>query len=288
MHLIRKGLGFASLYLMLLAATGMAQLGNSGSIEGVVKDPSGAAVPGVTVAILDPVSQYQRRVTTAAAKIRGFAIRASMPDYHGLSAMVMMSSVAARFFQPQMSGIGVTPPGQKSSGAFRIDHDEEFNQTTHIQYQPKPNGMWVEFNWRYDSGLVAGEVPFGERINPYVDVSGLSADEQYQAGLYCGNFHATPTQGIPGGQCLATEYGSTLISIPAPGTENDDYNPPRIGWRNLFDIAVGNDNLFHGAPAFSRRRIGSRIASICLPPLEARRTTDCALESTWAGRRSSS
>ena len=34
--------------------------------------------------------------------------------------------------------------------------------------------------------------------------------------------------------------------IPAPGTENDDHNPPRIASRNLFDIAVGHDNIFHG------------------------------------------
>ena len=34
--------------------------------------------------------------------------------------------------------------------------------------------------------------------------------------------------------------------IPAPGTENDDHNPPRIAPRNLFDVSVGEDNLFHG------------------------------------------
>ena len=39
-------------------------------------------------------------------------------------------------------------------------------------------------------------------------------------------------------------YGSTLVSIPAAGTENDDHNPPRIQPRNLFDVAVGDDNLF--------------------------------------------
>jgi len=37
-----------------------------------------------------------------------------------------------------------------------------------------------------------------------------------------------------------------LIQIPAPGTENDDHNPPRIASRSLFDLAVGHDNLFHG------------------------------------------
>jgi hypothetical protein len=37
-----------------------------------------------------------------------------------------------------------------------------------------------------------------------------------------------------------------LVKIPAPGTEDDDKNPPRIAPRHLFDLAVGHDNLFHG------------------------------------------
>ena len=41
-------------------------------------------------------------------------------------------------------------------------------------------------------------------------------------------------------------YGSTLISLPKPGQENDDSNPPRVAPRNLFDLAAGDDNLFHG------------------------------------------
>jgi hypothetical protein len=37
-----------------------------------------------------------------------------------------------------------------------------------------------------------------------------------------------------------------LIKVPAPNTENDDHNPPRIASRSLFDLSVGHDNLFHG------------------------------------------
>ena len=43
------------------------------------------------------------------SKIPGFALRASVPVYHGFSALVVMSSVAARFFTPQISGAGATP-----------------------------------------------------------------------------------------------------------------------------------------------------------------------------------
>ena len=43
-----------------------------------------------------------------------------------------------------------------------------------------------------------------------------------------------------------TKTGATRINIPATGTENDDKNPPRIAPRNLFDIAVGHDDIFRG------------------------------------------
>jgi hypothetical protein len=189
------------------------------------------------------------------SKIPGFAIRASMPSFHGLSAFVVMSHVAARFFEPQVSGIGATPTGQGATGVFRIDHDEAFNQTTHVQYQPWKKGPWYSFNWRYDSGLVAGPVPCAggscangpNGTDSVVDVSNLTPDQQFEAGLYCGGVHATPTTPIsPTGLCPANLYGSTLVQIPAPGTESDDHNPPRIAPRNLFDMAIGDDNLFHG------------------------------------------
>jgi Carboxypeptidase regulatory-like domain/TonB-dependent Receptor Plug Domain len=177
------------------------------------------------------------------SKIPGYAVRVSMPNYHGLTALVVFSSVAARFFEPQISGIGATPSGQGGNAVFRIDHDEKFNQTTHFQYQPWKNGPWLGFNWRYDSGLVAGAVPFATDTTTPVDLTGLTADQQLQAGLFCGS--QVPTLSSPLTSCAPSQYGSTLITIPAPGTENDDHNPQRIAPRNLFDIALGDDNLFH-------------------------------------------
>lgn len=176
------------------------------------------------------------------SKIPGYAIRVSVPEFHGFSALVVMSSVAARFFPPQTSGLGTTV-GQ-SGTPFRIDHDEKFNQTTHLQYQPWKNAPWVGFNWRYDSGLVAGAVPFATDTTTPVDLTGLSADQQLQAGLFCGSQH--PTLATPLTTCAPSLYGSNLVKIPAPGTENDDHNPPRIAPRNLFDVAIGDDNLFKG------------------------------------------
>ena len=202
----------------------------------------------------------------ANSKIPGYAVRTSMPNYHGLSAFVVFSSVAARFFTPQVSGIGSAPGG---SSVFRIDHDETFNQTTHLQYQLGKTGPWIGFNWRYDSGLVAGPVPCagGNCANgpngsdSVVDFSGLTPDQQFQAGLFCGTSHATPTTPINStGLCAGSQFGSTLIKIPAPGTEDDDRNPPRIASRNLFDIAVGHDNIFHG----DKHRWSVRLAVVNL------------------------
>jgi len=200
------------------------------------------------------------------SKIPGFAIRASVPEFHGFTAFVVMSSVAARFFTPQVSGIGATPGG---SAVFRIDHDEVFNQTTHLQYQPWKKGPWFAFNWRYDSGLVAGPVPCAggncangpNGTDSLVDVSGLTPDQQFQAGLYCGGVHATPTSPIsPTGLCPASVYGSSLLKIPAAGSEDDDHNPPRVQPRNLFDIAVGDDNLLRS----DRRKLSLRVGVVNL------------------------
>ncbi|HYL16673.1 MAG TPA: TonB-dependent receptor [Terriglobales bacterium] len=176
------------------------------------------------------------------SKIPGFAGRVSVPDLHGFSALMVFSTVSARFFLPQVSGAGATPSAP--SGVFRIDHDEKFNQTTHLQYQPWKTGPWIGFNWRYDSGLVAGAVPFALGPTTPVDLTGLTADQQMQAGLFCGNVF--PTLTTPLTTCAPSQYGSTRVRIPAPGTENDDHNPPRIAPRHLFDIAVGDDNVFRG------------------------------------------
>ncbi|MGC2404557.1 MAG: TonB-dependent receptor [Acidobacteriaceae bacterium] len=195
------------------------------------------------------------------SKIPGFAMRADVPNYHHISAFAVLSSVSARFFPPQVAGAGATV-GQPGF-PFRIDHDERFNQTTHVQYQlPFPRSPWIGFNWRYDSGQVAGSVPCYNPLSndpnsscpntstlldgePAVDLSGLTADQEFQAGLTCDGIKATPTTPLPT-PCPASQYSSALVKIPAPGTATNDKNPPRVQPRNLFDVSLGDDNLFKG------------------------------------------
>ena len=197
------------------------------------------------------------------SKIPGYAINVSVPEYHGISAYAIMSSVAARFFPPQVAGAGATV-GQTGL-PFRIDHDEKFNQTTHVQYtfshSKLLSGLWGGFNWRYDSGQVAGAAPCYNLLSndpnsacgatstalggqPAVNLASLTADEEFQAGLTCNGAKASPGNPLPA-SCLASEFGSTLLSIPAPGTGDNDHKPQRIMPRDLFDATVGKDNIFH-------------------------------------------
>ena len=218
------------------------------------------------------------------SKIPGYAIHAEIPDYHNFTAYTVMSSVAARFFPPQVAGAGATSgvaPGQ-AEYPFRIDHDEKFNDTTHFQYQIPGgsfmSGIWGGFNWRFDSGLVAGSAPCYGMTDPntacgntsitlpdgtpgvaMVDngippgtniITGasvalpLTADEEFQSGLACNGVKATPTNPLPA-TCPASELTSSLLYIPAPNTGDNDHNPPRVSPRSLFDVTLGKNNIFH-------------------------------------------
>ncbi len=197
------------------------------------------------------------------SKIPGFALHLDVPTVHGFSAYSVMSSVAARFFPPQVAGAGATV-GQTGL-PFRIDHDERFNQTSHLQYTwsrgKYMSGLWGGFNWRYDSGQVAGSGPCYNPLSndpnsacgdtsttlngaPAIDLSSLTADEESQAGLMCNGVRATPGHPLPA-VCPVSGYKSTLLSIPAPGKGDNDHNPTRIDPRSLFDVSLGKDNLFH-------------------------------------------
>ena len=199
------------------------------------------------------------------SKIPGFDGRLDVPPIHNFTAQIVFSSVAARFFTPQTSGLGTipTPPGAAVTHTpFRIDHDERFNQTTHAQYQLGARGPYVGFNWRYDSGQVAGAAPcYGTLASndcpqtttlngqPAVFLqdpfgNALTADQEAQAGFACNGVRASLGNPLPS-KCLVSQFTSSLLSIPALNTENDDHNPPRVAPRSLFDLTLGEDNLLH-------------------------------------------
>jgi hypothetical protein len=183
------------------------------------------------------------------SKIDGPSVRVSVPNFHGFTAFAVLAHVRARYFPPQIGGLGASITG---GDVFRIDHDQAFNQTTHVQYQPWKNLPWIGFNWRYDSGLVAS--------NPNLDTfdhasAFLDADLQTAIGLFCvdalGINHTasltTPLAVGPGTICgpNPTQTGSKLLNIAGPSF-NLDHHPTRVQPRNLFDLSVGDDNIFRG------------------------------------------
>jgi hypothetical protein len=220
------------------------------------------------------------------SKIPGYAVHLEVPNYHNFSAYIVGSSVAARFLPPQVAGAGAT--GGVAQGAteypFRIDHDEKLNETTHVQYT-LPGGKWVSgiwggFNWRFDSGLVAGSTPCYSPTDPNsacpntsITLPGgvpgiamvdnnippstnpvtmanvylpLTLDEEFQAGFACNGVAAkvnNPASYFS--TCPANELSSKLIDIPAAGKGDNDHDPPRIQHRDLFDVTLGKNNLFH-------------------------------------------
>jgi hypothetical protein len=203
------------------------------------------------------------------SKIPGYAMSAALTDLKGLTIRVNASSVAARFFNPLVGGVGATPVSTNVSIAngfapFRIDHDERFNQTTHLVYtMPFRKSMYYSFNWRYDSGLVAGAAPCynvtgantdcdpGNALTingqPGLNLTYLSADQQFQAGLVCTDGgttdKATPNKQLQ--QCTVAGLHTNLLRIPGANQEDADLNPNRIAPRNVFDMALGDDDVFH-------------------------------------------
>jgi hypothetical protein len=168
------------------------------------------------------------------SKLDGVGARVSTTNLKGFQAYVTLGHTRARFLGPETGGLIFTSPVDAS--VFRIDHDEAFQQTTNVRYQRPKNGPWVDFTWRYDSGMVAGAVETLE------DALALSGARQAAIGFYCGAQVATVVNPIT--SCSGA-YGATRLHIPPPGTANPDTNPPRLSARHVFNASVGTDNLWH-------------------------------------------
>jgi len=173
------------------------------------------------------------------SKMDGFSSKLLLRQYKGLTAYTQFGHTRARVFGPENGGLIFPDTSLPNDYVVRIDHDQAFQSTSNIQYQPRKNGPWVSFIWRYDSGIVASAIPdLASALN-------LTADQQAQIGFFCGSQVATPYSPITTCNVPYPNWGAKLVKIPAPGTENDDLHPARVSPRNLFNAAVGTDNLFH-------------------------------------------
>jgi hypothetical protein len=168
------------------------------------------------------------------SKLDGVTGRVSTVDLHGFQAYMTLGHTRARYFPPETGGL--VPLGGYAGGVFRIDHDQAYQQNAVFRYQRPHNAEWIDFTWRYDSGLVVSGVP---------DVAAalsLTAAQQVAIGFSCNGVFAT--YGNPITACSGVGK-STLLTLPQTGAENDDHNPDRVKARNLFNVGVGTDNLFH-------------------------------------------
>jgi hypothetical protein len=168
------------------------------------------------------------------SKVDGVSFRISTSNWRGFQAYMTMGHTRSRFFGPSNGGLIFNSPLEMN--VFRIDHDQAFQQTTHVRYQLPRNGPWLAFTWRYDSGLVAGAVPDLE------SALALSPAQQAAIGFFCGSQMATVNQGI---SSCSGAYGASLLNIPAEGMADEDHNPPRVAPRHIFNLGAGTDNLFH-------------------------------------------
>jgi len=184
------------------------------------------------------------------SRLDGFSIRLSTPNLHGFQGYTTMGHTRTRFFPPELGGVLFNSPLAET--VFRIDHDQAFQQTTSLRYQWRRNGPWAAYTWRYDSGLVAGAV------GTLDDALGLTAAQQAAVGFFCGNDRATANHRI---ESCTSNFGATRFRIPAPGTLNDDHNPPRVAPRNVFDLGVGTDNLLMRSEG-SRLRLRFTVSNL--------------------------
>ncbi len=183
------------------------------------------------------------------SKLDGVAVRIGSPNLRGFQWYTTMGHTRARYFGPETGGL-IFNNDVGGDAVFRIDHDQAFQQTTNVRYQKGNTGPWISFTWRYDSGLVTGAVGSLE------DALALTGAQQAAIGFYCGSARPAPGMPLTGAECTASNYGATLLRIPAEGTENDDHNPPRVAPRNLLDIGAGTDNLFRSEGVRTTVRFG--------------------------------
>ena len=172
------------------------------------------------------------------SKLDGVSGRISTINIKGFQAYLTFGHTRARFFGPETGGLIFNSPVDYS--VFRIDHDEAYEQTANLRYQKSKNAPWFDFIWRFDSGMVAGDVP------DLASALSLTAAQQPAIGFYCGSQVASLGSAIT--SCTSPNYGAVRLNIPRAGTANPDTNPPRIAPRSIFDIGAGIDNVFHTEP----------------------------------------
>lgn len=167
------------------------------------------------------------------SKLNGVTGRLSSVSFRGLQAYMTFGHNIARYFPPENGGL-IFQGTANVGGVFRIDHDQAYQQTVNVRYQRGKDGIWGTMIWRFDSGLVVTGVPDAAYA------LALTPNQEVDIGLACSGVFATVAVPI---RACGGNVTSTLLTLPAAGTQNPDHNPDRVDPRNLFDVAFGTDNL---------------------------------------------
>lgn len=190
------------------------------------------------------------------SKIDGVTGRLSTIDWHGFQSYLTFGHTRARFFPPENGGL-IFQGTASVPGVFRIDHDQAYQQTANFRYQRGKDGLWADFIWRFDSGLVVTGVPTGE------SALNLTPNQQVDIGLSCGGTYATVANPL---RNCGGPVASTLLTLPTAALYNADHNPDRVDPRNIFDFAIGHDNIFRSdttrkvAVRFTLTNITNKVA----------------------------
>ncbi|HTB14641.1 MAG TPA: TonB-dependent receptor [Bryobacteraceae bacterium] len=170
------------------------------------------------------------------SKNDGVTCRVSTISLKGFQGYWTCGHTRARYYPPEDGGL--IPQGAPlAAGVFRIDHDQAFQSTLNLRYQRPKNAEWIAFTDRFDSGEVVSGIP-----DAGFAMADLTPNQQVSIGLACQGTYATPADPIRSCPGLVT---SKLLTLPQIGQENDDHNPDRVKPRNLLNLGIGTDNLFH-------------------------------------------
>jgi hypothetical protein len=110
--------------------------------------------------------------------------RLSSINYHGFQTYLTLGHSRARYFPPEVGGL-IFQGTASVPGVFRIDHDQACQQTANFRYQHGKDGIWADFIWRFDSGLVVTGLPTAQSALL------LTPNQQVDLGLTCNGVEAT-------------------------------------------------------------------------------------------------
>ena len=197
----------------------------------------------------------------------------SMPNFHGLTAFMVTSSVAARFFGPQVGRYWrdsrrhqrIPHRSRRTSQCHRalaIPAEEEASRgsaSTGVM-----TAAWWPVRYPAPAAKIAPTDPMGPTawwtfrtsrpINSMREASTAGACMQHRPLRSARPDSARRPCTVP-----------RWYPYPPPAPKNDDHNPPRIQPRNLFDIAVGHDNIFRT----DKYKWSARLAVVNLTNKEA-------------------